>query len=102
MRVVHCKREPYDVYIGRPSPWGNPYTHLIKETTRAEEWKQTREEAIDAYEYDLRVLIAQDMEYMVEHFFRPLAGKVLGCWCDPQPCHGDVLIKLCKELGLIE
>ncbi len=24
-RVVHCKRERYDVYIGRPGPWGNPF-----------------------------------------------------------------------------
>ena len=24
-RVVHCKRARYDVYIGRPSKWGNPY-----------------------------------------------------------------------------
>jgi hypothetical protein len=24
-RVVHCKRAPHDVYIGRPSRWGNPY-----------------------------------------------------------------------------
>lgn len=24
-RVVHCKREPYDVYIGRGSKWGNPF-----------------------------------------------------------------------------
>ncbi len=22
--VVHCKRAPHDVYIGRPSKWGNP------------------------------------------------------------------------------
>ncbi|MEJ7642104.1 MAG: hypothetical protein WKF36_07900 [Candidatus Nitrosocosmicus sp.] len=21
-RVVNCKKEPYDVYIGRPSKWG--------------------------------------------------------------------------------
>ena len=100
MRVVHCKREPYDVYIGRPGPYGNPYTHLIKETTCAEEWKPTREEAIDAYEHRLRLFLEEDREYMVEHFFKPIAGKVLGCWCDPQPCHGDVLIKICKELGL--
>jgi hypothetical protein len=25
MRVVHCKKEKYDVYIGRPSKWGNPF-----------------------------------------------------------------------------
>ena len=24
-RVVNCKKEPYDVYIGRPSKWGNPF-----------------------------------------------------------------------------
>jgi Domain of unknown function (DUF4326) len=23
--VVHCKRSPHDVYIGRPSIWGNPF-----------------------------------------------------------------------------
>jgi len=28
IRVVHCKREPYDVYIGRGSKWGNPFTHI--------------------------------------------------------------------------
>lgn len=25
MKVVHCKKEKYDVYIGRPSKWGNPF-----------------------------------------------------------------------------
>ena len=23
-----------------------------------------------------------------------LKGKILGCWCHPTPCHGDILIKL--------
>ena len=27
-----------------------------------------------------------------------LIGKVLGCWCKPEPCHGDVLVKLVNEL----
>lgn len=26
-----------------------------------------------------------------------LAGKTLGCWCKPKPCHGDVLVKLVEE-----
>jgi hypothetical protein len=26
-----------------------------------------------------------------------LNGKVLGCWCAPEGCHGDVLFKLLKE-----
>lgn len=25
MKVVHCKKEPYDVYIGRGSKWENPF-----------------------------------------------------------------------------
>ncbi len=24
-RVLYCKKEPYDVYVGRPSKWGNPF-----------------------------------------------------------------------------
>ena len=23
--VVHCRKAKYDIYIGRPSPWGNPF-----------------------------------------------------------------------------
>ena len=26
-----------------------------------------------------------------------LRGRVLGCWCAPEGCHGDVLIKLLNE-----
>ena len=25
MKVVHCKKSMYDVYIGRPSKWSNPF-----------------------------------------------------------------------------
>jgi hypothetical protein len=34
-RVVHCKKEKYNVYIGRPSKWGNPFTHWPDGTTLA-------------------------------------------------------------------
>ena len=27
-----------------------------------------------------------------------LKNKVLGCWCYPEKCHGDILFKLLKEL----
>lgn len=26
-----------------------------------------------------------------------LDGKILGCWCKPNGCHGDVLLKLINE-----
>jgi len=25
MKVVHCKLDPFDIYVGRPSKWGNPF-----------------------------------------------------------------------------
>lgn len=88
--VVHCKKEPYDVYIGRPSPWGNPFSH--QPNTKAEVKTETREEAIACYEEWLR----QNPE-MIEKAKRELKGKVLGCWCSPKACHGDVLAKIANE-----
>ena len=96
MRVVHCKREPYDVYIGRPSKWGNMWSHLGESRTLAIHRTKTREEAIAAYEEWIRTQ-TELLDALPE-----LAGKVLGCWCKPQACHGDALVRLCKERGLIE
>lgn len=79
--VVHCKKEPYDVYIGRPSRWGNPFT-IGKDGTR--------EEVIDKYrtwlwgEIESGTIREEDLAF--------LHGQRLACWCSPQPCHGDILV----------
>lgn len=91
-RVVHCKREPYDVYIGRPGPWGNPFTH--RGGTIAERRVATREDAIRHYE---AWLLAQPD--LVARARVELRGKVLGCWCAPQACHGDVLLRIANDGG---
>ena len=88
-RVVHNKREPFDVYIGRPSKWGNPFSH--KDGTLAEFRVATRDEAVDAY----AVWIETQPELLDS--LGELRGKVLGCWCAPQRCHGDVLLALANE-----
>lgn len=78
-RVVHCKRDHYDVYIGRPSIWGNPFV-LGR--------SGTRQEVVDQYRkwlFTQPALLARIGE---------LRDKVLGCWCAPQACHGDVLAEL--------
>ena len=79
MKVVHCKKEKYDVYIGRPSKYGNPFT-IGKDGTR--------EEVIIKYEEYLlnNPTLLQDAK-------KELVGKTLGCWCSPQACHGDILVK---------
>jgi hypothetical protein len=90
-KVVHCNKEPYDVYIGRPSKWGNPYTHHTDKETLAEFIVETRDEAIEKYkEYIL------NNEALLNDLHE-LEGKVLGCWCKPNSCHGDVLIELIEK-----
>ena len=82
-RVVHCKRDSYDVYIGRGSKWGNPFKIGID---------GDREEVIEKY----RQWILGEPRLLDS--LHELEGKVLGCWCSPKPCHGDVLIELTEEI----
>ncbi len=77
--VVHCKKEPYDVYIGRPSKWGNPFV-LGKHGNRTEVIQKYRE-----WLYLQPELLAE---------VPTLKGKILGCYCAPAACHGDVLSEL--------
>ena len=87
--VVHCKKETYDVYIGRPSIWGNPFSHL---PGKGDILVDSREDAIDLYEMWIRG--SPELRSQLS----TLDGKVLGCWCAPLCCHGDVLLKLIEEL----
>lgn len=90
-RIVNSRYEEHDVYIGRPSIWGNPYSHLPY--SMAPFKVATREEAVEKYEAWLRkqrVLLGN---------LPNLRGKVLGCPCGGSPCHGDVIIKLIEEFA---
>jgi hypothetical protein len=71
----------YDVYVGRPTKWGNPFK--VSETL-------TRRQAIVSYAVwmlDNPKLLAQLDE---------LEGKMLACSCRPAECHADVLAELAK------
>jgi Domain of unknown function (DUF4326) len=89
-RVVNKRSEAFDVYIGRPSPFGNPYSH--QDGTLARFRVRTRDEAIAAYEVWIQT--QPDLLAMLP----ALRGKVLGCWCRPKKCHGDVLVRLIDQL----
>lgn len=83
-RVLNKKRHEIPagaVYIGRPSKWGNPFV-IGKHGNRAN--------VIAKYEQYLcdSPLIAQVSE---------LKGKDLVCWCSPEGCHGDVLLKYANK-----
>lgn len=93
-RVVHCKKEPYDVYIGRPSKWGNPFPIRLRMAPDGFSDSpnyglgDSREESIQKY----KEWIQSKPELLAA--LPELKGKVLGCWCHPHPCHGDILAEL--------
>ncbi len=77
-RVVNLRHETYDIYIGRGSKWGNPF-RIGKDGTR--------EEVIEKYKDYL------GGSYLMDDLHE-LRGHVLGCYCKPEACHGDVLVEL--------
>ncbi len=89
--VVNLKDGGCDVYIGgypggEMSRWGNPYR--ISTT-------MTRAQTIKAYKALLWARMQQP-EFITE--LMRLDGKRLGCWCKPDPCHGDVLVAAIEYL----
>lgn len=86
------------VYIGRAcagfkaSPFGNPW--------KSGHYGATRDQVIRLY----RKWAAGDFtDPKGNHFphdqLEALRGKVLGCWCAPLKCHGDVLVELLAGAG---
>ena len=80
--VVHCEKDGYDVFIGRPSKWGNPFI-IGKDGTR--------KDVINKYRK--WILVQPDLVNSLPE----LKDKVLGCWCKPNSCHGDVLADLANK-----
>lgn len=75
-----CDEIPQDaVYCGRPSKWGNPFV-IGKDGSR--------QDVINKY----RLYLLNNDALMAS--LGELTGKDLVCWCSPQPCHCDVLLRL--------
>lgn len=95
-RVVNKYKEEYDVYIGRGSIWGNPYTHITDKKTKAEFIVADRDEAIAMFrEYFYNKI--ESGQITIEQLLS-LCSKKLGCTCYPKACHGDVIVEVLKEL----
>lgn len=95
-KVVNIRKEKCDVYIGRGSQFGNPYTHLPIEKTKAGIQVKSRQEAIEKYREYFYDLIENDPEFLDEVL--RLKDKVLGCYCKPANgfcgkllCHGQII-----------
>ncbi|MFP3645167.1 DUF4326 domain-containing protein [Paraburkholderia sp. SIMBA_054] len=84
------------VYIGRPSPLGNPFPI---------EDGRTREQAIQQYEQWLYQQLEAGEPAVVAELER-IAGLVmddtaqpvcLECFCSPKACHGDIIIQVIQK-----
>lgn len=75
--------EHYDLYIGRGSIWGNPFSV---------EASGSREKAIADYR---SYLLASP--HLLEQL-EGIRGLTLACSCKPMDCHGDVLLELLDSI----
>ncbi len=80
-RVVHCKVSDCDVYVGRPSKWGNPFSIGRDGDRRA---------VIELYK---EWLLMGDGQFLLPEI-KTLKGKTLGSYCYPNASHPEVLAQL--------
>lgn len=92
--VVNKYKHPYDVYIGRGSKWGNPYSHL--QGTQAKYVVSNRQEAVDKFQ---EYILYGEGQHLLNDLHE-LQNKTLGCFCKPQACHGDILVELVETLSI--
>ena len=78
MKIVHKNKDPYDVYVGRPSRWGNPYKVGV----------YSLETCLAMFARDVRNDIAKGRS------FEELEGITLACWSPPKggiTSHGPLI-----------
>lgn len=83
-RVVNLHRQQHEVYVGRPSMFGNPFHSKAGD----------RMGALVRYEDYFLDRIKNDPEF--REAAEELKGKILGCHCKPKPCHGDIIAAWCN------
>lgn len=92
------------IYIGRPSPLGNPFT-IGPDGTRDEviakyeKWLPMALESKSAFLFCGKVFGLERLEEVRREFQRikdltEEGDVVLICWCVPERCHGDILKKM--------
>ena len=102
IKLFNVNEEEYfgdNVYlIHRPYILSNPYTHIKDKQTKAMFVVQTREEAIERYYHYFDVMYGKNVKFTqvfdeIYEKYRKGENILLGCYCYPKPCHGEVIIK---------
>ena len=86
-RTKGWRTPPNTVYVGRGSPWGNPFAVTGKHSTAG---------AVEKFREYLEGQLRKSPQ--VRASLNYLRGKNLSCWCPlDQVCHADVLLELANE-----
>lgn len=72
----------FNIYIGRGTPFGNPY--IIGQNG-------TRDQVIALYKIYFYQKLSHDPAFAAQ--VESLRGKILSCSCSPKKCHGDIIIE---------
>lgn len=102
-RTKGWRMPPNTVYVGRPSPLGNPFrcgpyhetaVDLFRQCISTFPVKPSKIAIWKAHGGNAALLIGIASGALVEG----IRGKNLACWCRlDQPCHADVLLKLANK-----
>lgn len=93
--VVNLRKDKYTVYIGRSGKgqdgyFGNPISKG-KACPVCNKIHPDNGSTLSCYEEYLIFRINHDPEF--KERVKNLQGEILGCFCKPGPCHGDILAK---------
>lgn len=84
--------------IHRPYPLGNPYTHIKERKTKADIVVKSRDEAIRLYKLYFDEMYPSNKRFKdaFDEIYETYASGeydtiYLGCYCAPEPCHGDFI-----------
>jgi len=96
----------YPIYRGA-SVLGNPFTHKPLSKTLAVFQVKTREEAIERYDsyFDLQYENNEHFKGVIDEIYEKYKNGediYLECFCSPNPCHGNVIVKKLKKRLLKE
>ena len=89
-RVVNIRQSEFDVFIGRPGRWGNPFR--IGPDGSREDVIIKHKEWLDG----VRKSRSGRNPPTKDEIRKYLQGKRLGCFCAPKACHGDNYVKICR------
>ena len=85
-----------DIYIGRPSPLGNPFTHKLGKTL-AVYLLDSRDKAVSAYRHWILQEIENGNNDVIKALDAIKEDSILVCWCKPERCHGDIIVEIWRE-----